>query len=658
MNGQKAVVASKYLKRSLELGPRSIRSIQFCAAGSDEQLIAADAEEEAAVTINGVEYIIGRNGGEGFRCCGQHVSTLEGGGQRLEIDCGDQPRLPGVNIKVVYEAPDSASVLMKHIEVVNGGTKEITVDGIEVERIKPHHTDKYKLLLEDDYVRDAMTIDGERVYSPWIEEHNKYIDAFMNTREEETRFAYPVEMDWKIAPGESFSSFKVFEFIVTNGDAEAEGLMMRKATRELFPWTRAQSLCCKIVPAMNVQQYYAAIDTAAEAGFEAVILHHGWVNGCLTSPLFTNYNDYELRDELFPGGWDDVRRLTAYAHSKGLKISFYTIYVNTWREDNQPKVLNENDWELIWDKTDDSARWGTTIDPASGWGAVVNAKILDAIERGGFDEWHLDGPYYGDISVAEGRCCKPGGPNQVLGWEHQKLFYNLMRSKCLSGEAAQGFQAFAHGMSRITTSGYNEGDFGTMSMKEQILVNRKAAYKFTYLYRPEQATTSIPVVPWSENGNAPSLLPMEDHADEYDAYLANTYGYGFEGQPYFAVAFEGPKSKKAVVRWLAFWKQHIAFFKEGYLLHVREPDGKNIDAVMHVLDKDGIKNVLVVVYNPSELEMTGELSLPLDKAGWEGREWTFKSEEGEEGNVTGDSITVTVPAFNATYYVLSQIKEQ
>jgi hypothetical protein len=49
------------------------------------------------------------------------------------------------------------------------------------------------------------------------------------------------------------------------------------------------------------------------------------------------------------------------------------------------------------------------------------------------------------------------------------------------------------------------------------------------------------------------------------------YGYGFEGKPFCKLPFEGPKSRRAIVRWLRFWKEHSDFFKQGYMLHLRRP---------------------------------------------------------------------------------------
>ncbi|MDF7827079.1 hypothetical protein P4B35_23855, partial [Pontiellaceae bacterium B12227] len=253
--------------------------------------------------------------------------------------------------------------------------------------------------------------------------------------------AYPVRPVRELEPGGSFDSFRVFEFAITNRSEEARGLEYRRATRALFPWTRIRSLSCALAPSNDVRQYYAGIESAAEAGYEAVMLGHGWVKGVLTHPLFTNYNDYLPRPDLFPDGWNDIHKLTDFAHQLGLKISCYTIYVNTWRDpDDPPQVLRDNDWELIWAQEDNSERWGPTLDPATGWGLFVNEKLEELITRGGFDSWHLDGPYYGDLCVAENRDYAAGG-NQVLAWERQVEFYQRMRELGLHGEAAQGFAA-------------------------------------------------------------------------------------------------------------------------------------------------------------------------------------------------------------------------
>jgi len=614
------------------------------------KLLKRRTNNEGVLKINGKIYVIGGSV-ENSLIYEHHVKTgLERGGEQLEIVFSlREKEIKGISVSLIYEAFGNSPVLVKSIRIENRTSKAIKLDGIMVEEIIPSNNGEKVLIIENDYVRDAMKINGQRCRSPWIEHQEKYVKDMLCLREELTVFSYPVELEKWIFPGDVFNSFRVFEFVVSNLNEELKGLDFRRATRKLMPWTTKRWLSCALVPAENsIEEYYHGIELAADAGYEAIHLHHGWIAGKLTSPLFTTYADYKLRPELFPNGWEDVKKLTDFAHSRGMKISFYTIYVSIW-DSYESKAVAENKWELVWDEDDNSERWGTTLCPGTDWGQYINMKMEEAMIKGGFDAWHLDGPYYGDISIAENRPYKAGGVNQPLAWERQTHFYRRMCANGFHGEAAQGFCAFAHGMSRITTTGYDEGDFGSLDMWGQILSTRRGAYKFTKIYRPEQATTFIPVVSWL---NGPCLEPMEEHAEEYNAYLANCFGYGFQGKCFQHLPWEGPKSKAAVQRWLNFWKMHSAFFENGFLLHVREPDGVKIDAVLHFIDDKTVTHILLVIYNPAEFEQQDCIKLPLDILNLPTDGWKGFSESGEEVSCNNGNIIVCVPARDATWYEL------
>jgi hypothetical protein len=619
---------------------------------SDGLPLAEPVGVEAGVTVQGQPCPLGVE--SGFRFVEQQ--RRDGGLHPELVFFFTHVEWTGLRVELIYEAPPNIPVVMKRVVIHNASSQNVRIDGIDLGALVPATNGLQGLLLETDYVRDGIRIDGKRVYSPWIEHHNDYITRLLTPQSVEHRFGYPVAMDWWLAPGESFESFRVYEFVVDNQDVDSRGLSFRRITRELWPWTRDKWLATSPPPARDdVSEYYRAIDTAAEVGFEAIKLAHCWIDEKLTSPLFTNYNDYELRPELFPNGWDDVRKLTDYAHSKGLKISFYSIYVNTWRDPARERVnaVDDHRWQLVFAEDDKSSRWGTTLDPATDWGPFVNRKMEEAILKGGFDEYHLDGPYYGDISVSEDSPCRPGGPSQLLAWQRMSAFYQHMNTLGIHGEAAQGFCAFANGMSRITTTGYHEGDFGELTPPEQVVNLRRAMYDFIRAYRPEQATTFVCVYPWSPKPDAPSLLPMEDNLPVYEAYLASCFGYGFEGRIFQPVAYDGPRSRAATERWLGFWKDHEAFFKQGHVHRIRRPDGSDLDAVLHVLETgEGICGLLVV-YNPTDRELKGEFQLPLKVLGGEGSEYTVIRER--EASFTwrvSTPFTAALPADSATWYEL------
>ena len=655
----KICISNEYLKRTFEDLEHGFETIQFTGQ-TEGELIERGNSCEGRVTIAGKTYRLGGKDIDSLPYLRHELSYIESKKtQRLMVTFGGSMSLPSeLQVKLIFDAPDEVPVLIKQIRIENDSDTSVRLDGLCVETFTPKCSHGEVLILETDYVRDAMTIEGKSARSAYVENLEIYVDGMLNTEALPTRFAYPHELDRWIAPGQRFNSLRVFEFVMPNTSQALKGMAFRKATRKLFPWTRERYLCMGTIPALEIGDYYKAIDTAAEAGFEYINMHHGWRNHSkmMLSPMFTNYNDYKLRPELFPNGWDDVKQLTDYAHAKGLKIGFYTISKETWRngEEEGPCAHSDNNWEQTWSEDDHSPRWGNTLDPATDWGMLYNRQMEDAITKGGFDTYHIDGPYYGDINHASGTACRPGGPNQLLAWERNIDFYGRMRALGIHGEAAAGWYAYPHGMSRITQTGYHEGDFGELTMPEQALAVRKGAYTFTTLFRPEQSTGFIPVAAWSPEEDAPDMLPMEEHIEELDCYYGTLYGYGFEGKPFTPYAFDGPKSKAIICKWLDFWKSHAEYFKQGYIVHLREPDGENIDAIAHIIEGDAPR-ALLVAYNPTDKDLKADISLdPFYTAGLPIEGWKARDVNGKEQLISSGSVSVRVTANSTTWYHLEK----
>ena len=658
------LIQSPFLRREFDGQGATLRTTSFQALAPGCQLLQAGTDSEGCVRLNGKDWGLGGSRADAFHYAGQRLLQLPDGGQRLEIQLKPPEALPaGLKLSLRYEAPGSAPVLIKSLRIDNDSSSAVHLDGAQVEAFTPLATGAMSLMLEDDYVRDAQTIAGRFARSPWIEEHQIYVSHMLETHPAHTVFAYPHALDIWLSPGERFDSFRVFEFVMPRGNEFERGLAWRRATRALWPWTRKRFLGCYIAPAEKIEEYYEGVEKAAEVGFEAVSFWHGWIRRNLTSPLFTNYSDYQLRPDLFPNGWADVRKLTDFVHSKGMEAGFYSIYVNTWRDPGGCQRDRENQWKMVWAEDDHSARWGETFDPGSDWGPYVNRRLEEALLKGGFDNYSLDGPYYGDVNVAENRGVRAGGPNQVLAWNRQKEFYQRMKAQNIHGEAAQAFPAFANGLSRVGTTGYNEGDFHARTILDQVFVNRRSAYHFVKLYRPEMASTFVPIYPWDFGSDEkPKMMPIEDHLVEYNAYLGFVYGYGFEGKPYQKIPYDGPRSKEIVTRWLKFWKEHALFFKEGDLLHVREPDGTRLDAIAHVV-RDGQAaqdspaprlRALLVAYNPTQTPLTDTLEIPFGVAGLPADGWTVVPGLGAPAQCQGGKVTISVSALDAAWCELER----
>lgn len=621
-------VKSPHVRRSLKLTAAGLVTTSFTAGATGVDLISRATEGEGFVTINGRTYAFGARTGLAFRYVRHTVTRLPNGGQKLEVVFAGPVDLPqGLTVTLVYEAPGAAPVLVKRIRIDNDSSTAVRVDDVEVECISPAKSPKTTLDIQDDFVRDAVKQDTSA--SPAV-----------------TRLRYPVSLDRWLVPGARFNSFRVFEFALPS-DPYLHGLAFRRAIRSLFPWTNDRCLMVVIASARkDVQEYYRAVDQAVDVGMETVVLGLAIP---LVSPLFTNFGDYALRPELFPNGWADVKKLTDYAHSKGIKVGFYTIYDVLWDHD-KCKVYTDNKWRTQYEPGV-SSPWPGNMDPATDWGLFVNRKIEETVQLGGFDMVMLDGPYYGDVSLNAEAGFKPGH-NQFLAWERQTELYQKMRAMGVYVDAAQAFNALAVGLNRVATSGYDEAEFISHDVRSQIMVTRRQAYRFTQTNNPEQGQFWAPVEGWLDG---PTMLPMEEHAAEFNAYLADFCGYGFEGSLFTRDIYGGPKTRAIALRWVGFWKDHADFFKKGFILHAVEPDGKRVDAVIHVLEQNGRRRALLVAYNPTDNPQSAELDLSVLKmVKWPLSGWVARSEKGQTQKVSNGKITVSVPAFDATWYEIER----
>jgi hypothetical protein len=619
-----------------------------------EELIDPSNSTEGEIVVEEQRFIVGGNQPHSFRMVERRTARRPQFAE-MRLVFSSPESFPGdALLTIVYRIHEEVPVLVRWMRIENMGDRAFRVDRMILARLKPRLGDKSALLVWDDFVRHGLQIDGQPLRSPHIENVRNLADQILTPSEASITIGYPEQLDRWLLPGDVFSSFRSYELAAVNRNDETRSLSFRAATRQLYPETRKRWLSIALAPVSNVEEYYSAIDEAAKAGYEAVVLHHGWIDGQMVSPLFTNYADYELRPELFPSGWTDVRRLTDHAHRLGLKISFYTTYATVWHGD-QSAVGKANRWQLVWAPDDKSQRWGYTHCPASDWAPYVHEKIEKTLKLGGFDGYLLDGPYYGDVCIHEEHAHAAGGSSQALAWQQLSGFYQRMCAQGFHGEAAQGLCAMAHGTQRVTTSGYDEGEFATLGPLAQVLATRKGAYHFTRLYRPEQGIYFIPVVPWLHGSG---LEPMEENVTALNAYLANCFGYGFDGRCFTRRPWDGPKSRQFVLRWLDFWKRHEDYFRQGHLVHVAEPDGRKCDAVLHAIPglpgNVPISKALLVVYNPSSAPLAETFDLTQLDLKFSPGTWRWTEEDGTIGHSSSDDLrlVVRVPPQDATWVEL------
>lgn len=571
---------------------------------------------EGQVTVDGVDYSLGAAGPASYRYS-RHEQTASSNGW-LTIDIWLDPPEDSPNplqARLCIELAPDRAVLVKSVALENRGDADVHLIGLTIEDITMSASAAAEFEWDSDYVSGPGVVERTETSSAarWIA-------------------GYPA-LERVLAPGATFQSFRLFEFLLPVADPETRGLAYRRALDLVAPWVRGDLLSTWIARPQTEQDFERYIVAAAELGYERVWIHHGPANY-----LFTNYGDYILRPDFFPGGWDDVRALTDAAHSYGLVVGIYVVHNWIW---GGAQITEDARWTVIQDDGTPLISGGPTPIqcPASGFGEYLEGKLVELVERGGFDALIFDGPYYGDVCHSVDHGHPPGAPSVEYSWAAQARIYRRLQAMGTYVMTAAGFNHFMHGANRISTSGYEEEWFARESIWDQILLVRRAAFRATLRMRQETMTFFVPGEAWL---NGPHLSPLEENADALDAYLGTMFGYGFGGGLYSRMPFEGPLSEAIVRKWMAFYLRYRDYFA-GDLLHVREPDGDGLDAVLHARAGDR-PGGLLVVYNPLDEEITG--TIDFDDAGKRllaSGSWEVVDLAGDRTELTGNQIQLRVP---------------
>ncbi|NPV46439.1 MAG: hypothetical protein HPY69_05755 [Armatimonadetes bacterium] len=599
---------NRWLRREFATAP-DWRTVSYRAADGGHELVAwAGAPDEGGVTVGGSVLAIGGEGAEDLRLARWPKPLVLNDRQRLRAEFR---AACGLEAELTYDLFHRAPVLVKSIRLLNAGIQPLTVDALTLE--------SYQVVPQGS--------GGLHLVGP-------------------TRLDPPLGL--RLEPGQSydFPGHACWQFVLPDGDPEARGLALRRAMRVVWPWTNQRQLMAGFRPARpleSTEPLWTFARQAAEAGFRATWIHH-----CGSPPvLFTNFADYELDRKLWPGGWRDVRRFTDWCHTHGMKVFFYVTHTAVWWNPGvsgsgvaENRVFREHRWnrvdaqgKVLAPTRDNPGNWTENACPASGWGAFLLERVREAVERGGFDGYDLDGPYDYWQSSPPGFWCyaedhghPPGGGCRLPAWANTIQLYRQARARGLFLPTAAGPAHLAAGASRVAGSGAYEGsDTERRAPWHYAWWSRGLEYDSLQLWNPCQLCKVINLIPWL---GGLSLSPLEENLDLYNMHLGSAFGYGFDGMPSGELLWEGPGSEAVLKRWTRFYRDYERFFAEGDLLHVRRPDGIHLDAVAHVLPGDPTR-ALVVAYNPTDREQSDAVRLPfgyaeLPDAGW-------RSESGGEG---------------------------
>lgn len=242
----------------------------------------------------------------------------------------------------------------------------------------------------------------------------------------------------------------------------------------------------------------------------------------------------------------------------------------------------------------------------SRWGIDYFRKLRAFMETTGVSVLEHDGSYPGDLCASTKHPGHRGlDDSQWAQWRTVTDFYGWSRARGVYLNVPDWY--FFSGTNK-TGMGYRETNW-SLPREQQIILGRQNIFDGTWDKTPSMGWMFVPLVEYQGGGPAATLEPLREHLDAYRRHLIQNFGSGVQACYRGPRLYDSEEVRAEVRKWVAFYKQHRAIL-DSDLIHVRRPDGANLDIVLHVnpaLPEKG----LAMVYNPLDTPVSAGITLPL-----------------------------------------------
>jgi hypothetical protein len=431
-----------------------------------------------------------------------------------------------------------------------------------------------------------------------------------------------------LAPGQTYSSVRTHELLMDSYDRERRGLAIRKMYQTIAPWTSSNPIFMHLV-SKNDTEVRIAIDQFVATGYEALILSFG---------SHINMEDSST---------SNIARWKAnadYAHSKGILIGGYSLF-------SSRRISDEDDVVSAVTGKPGGAFFGNAPCFGSKWGLSYRDKIKQFFSQTGFDIWENDGPYPGDL------CASTKHPGHK-GWEDsqweqmkiQKELYGWLNELGVYINAPDWY--FLDGTHKIAI-GYREVNF-SLPRENQIILNRQNIYDGTWNMSPSMGWGFVPLTKYQGGGPEAILEPLQEHLLDYKQLMIQYYGAGVQACYRGPRLYDTDSTRKMVTSVIDWYKQYRSILNSD-IIHLRRPDGRDWDGILHVNPKLPQKGFMLL-YNPLNESITRSIQVPLYYSGLSSQ--VNVSEQGKNkqrlslNRAYEMPLTFTIPANSYTWYVI------
>lgn len=507
--------------------------------------------------------------------------------------------MSGVSISVVYELYDGIPLLAKRLVIRNAGPTTVRLNAFTSEILaaveaeasvnSPPAWDTPSLHVESDYAFLADSPEtASRTTTVWRPDtaYTSQINWPLETPcLLESR--PPLGPDQDIAPGESFESFSTWELVFDSTDRERRGLSLRRMYRTIAPWVTENPILMHL-RSSNPAAVRAAVDQAAQTGFEVVILSFG-------SGL-----DMESED---PAYLAEMKSLADYAHGRGVGLGGYSLLASR-HIDAATDVVSPRTGKP------GGAAFGSSPCLESAWGQDYFRRIRNFLEKTGFDLLEHDGSYPGDACASTKHPGHRGlSDSQWTQWRRITNFYKWCRARGIYLNVPDWY--FLSGSNK-TAMGYREVNW-SLPRERQVILGRQNIFDGTWTKTPSMGWMFLPLVEYQGGGGAATIEPLSEHLSFYEAHLAQNFLSGVQACYRGTRLYDTETTAAAVKKWTDLYKRYRAIL-DSDIIHLRRPDGRSLDGILHV-NPDLRTRGLAVFYNPTEKELAETWTLPLYDTG-------------------------------------------
>lgn len=516
-------------------------------------------------------------------------------GEYSEVAVGASPKEGGraIKVSVHYELYDGIPVIAKWITIDNQAKSTISLDrftseiiaavedgsAVEARKYLPHTPNIH---VETDMAFASFDADDANhhvVHWGPDPEYNTQVN-YLKLTPCLLKVSPDVGPGQLIAPGKSFTSFRTFVLPFDSYDRERKGLAQRKMYRTLAPWTTENPLMMHARFA-DWERVKVAIDQAAEVGFEMVILTFG--------------SGFDIENNS-PEYLAEMKKYADYAKSKGVEIGGYSLLASRKIGDGQDVVMPEGM----------TPTFGNSPCIGSEWGEAYFQKLYNFYQQTGFSLLEHDGSYPGDVCTSHDHPGHRGYEDSQ--WNQYQViskFYQWCRSQGIYLNVPDYYYLAGSNKSGM---GYREVNW-SLPRTQQLVHTRQNIYDGSWVKQSSMGWMFVPLTEYHGGGAAATIEPLHEHLDHYEGMITSNLGGGVQACYRGPRLYDTEETKAMVKGWVDWYKAHRSVL-EGDIIHLRRPDGRDIDYWLNV-NPGGDEKGLLSVYNPLDKEVSRQIYLPL-----------------------------------------------